>query len=116
MTKKNDEIEDAVRNTVSDDEPTDAAESDDDIPFTSLAGAGDQASSNNQGQTDNEPVHCVYHLSKRDTIVRDHSFHEEFSETPLEGTPKNTVISPNFLVWKFFGKAQFPHNFGRILQ
>ena len=23
---------------------------------------------------------------------------------------KNTVISPNFLVWKFCGKAQFPHS------
>ena len=28
-------------------------------------------------------------------------------------TAKNTVISPNFLVWKFCGKAQFPHSFGR---
>ena len=27
-------------------------------------------------------------------------------------TVKNTVISPDFLVWKFFGKAQFPHSFG----
>ena len=26
-------------------------------------------------------------------------------------TAKNTVISPNFLVWKFCGKAQFPHSF-----
>ena len=26
-------------------------------------------------------------------------------------TTKNTVISPNFLVWKFCGKAQFPHSF-----
>ena len=31
-------------------------------------------------------------------------------------TAKNTVISPNFLVWKFFGKAQFPHRVGRIVQ
>ena len=30
-----------------------------------------------------------------------------------EYTTKNTVISPNFLVWKFGGKAQFPHSFGR---
>ena len=30
-------------------------------------------------------------------------------------TAKNTVISPNFLVWKFYGKAQFPHSFGRKL-
>ena len=29
-------------------------------------------------------------------------------------TSQNTVISPNFLVWKFFGKAQFPHSFGRF--
>ena len=29
-------------------------------------------------------------------------------------TAKNPVISPNFLVWKFYGKAQFPHSFGRI--
>ena len=29
-------------------------------------------------------------------------------------TAKNTVISPNFMVWKFCGKAQFPHSFGRI--
>ena len=31
-------------------------------------------------------------------------------------TAKNTVISPNFLVWKFRGKAQFPHSFGQIAQ
>ena len=29
-------------------------------------------------------------------------------------TTKNIVISANFLVWKFYGKAQFPHSFGRI--
>ena len=29
-------------------------------------------------------------------------------------TAKNTVISPNFLVCKFCGKAQFLHSFGRI--
>ena len=28
-------------------------------------------------------------------------------------TAKNTVILPNFLVWKFCGKAQFLHSFGR---
>ena len=27
-------------------------------------------------------------------------------------TAKNTVISLNFLVWKFCGKEQFPHSFG----
>ena len=29
-------------------------------------------------------------------------------------TGKNAVISPDFLVWEFCGKAQFPHNFGRL--
>ena len=29
-------------------------------------------------------------------------------------TMKNTVISPDFLVWKFCGKAQFPHSFGKL--
>ena len=29
-------------------------------------------------------------------------------------TAKNTVILPNFLVWKFCGKAQFLHSFWRI--
>ena len=29
-------------------------------------------------------------------------------------TAKNTVMSHDFLMWKFCGKAQFPHSFGRI--
>ena len=29
-------------------------------------------------------------------------------------TAKNTVISRNFLVWKFCGKAQLPHSFRRF--
>ena len=29
-------------------------------------------------------------------------------------TVKNILISPNFLVRKFCGKAQFPHSFGRF--
>ena len=35
-------------------------------------------------------------------------------DSRLKLTAKNTVISPNFLVWKFCGKEQFPHNFGQI--
>ena len=31
-------------------------------------------------------------------------------------TAKNTIISSNFLVWKFCGKAQFPHSFVRFAQ
>ena len=29
-------------------------------------------------------------------------------------TAKNTVISPNFLIWVFYGKTQFPHSFVQI--
>ena len=29
---------------------------------------------------------------------------------------RNTITSPNFLVRKFWGKAQFPHSFGRFTQ
>ena len=41
----------------------------------------------------------------------------EFQKKPSQViiTVKNTIISPNFLVWKFCGKAQFPHCFGRII-
>ena len=29
-------------------------------------------------------------------------------------TVKNTLISPYFVLWKFCGKAPFPHSFGRF--
>ena len=32
----------------------------------------------------------------------------------MSNTAKKTVISPNFLVWKFCGKEQLLHIFGRI--
>ena len=95
---KNDEIEDAVRNNGYDDESTDAAESDDDIPLASLTGASNQASSNNQGQANNEPAQRVYRWRKRDTIVRAHSFLEEFSEPPLEGMTPLQYFSKNGIV------------------
>ena len=41
------------------------------------------------------------------------SEHGHLSNT-IPFTAKNTVIPPNFLVWKFCGKAQFPHSFRRI--
>ena len=31
-------------------------------------------------------------------------------------TAKNTLISPDFLMWKFCGKAQFPQSFGQIIR
>ena len=34
----------------------------------------------------------------------------------LNITAWSSVISPNFLVWKFWGKAQFPHSFGRFAE
>ena len=33
-----------------------------------------------------------------------------------KNTEKVTVVSSNFLVWKFCGKAQFPYSFGRFAQ
>ena len=32
----------------------------------------------------------------------------------VSNTAKITVISPNFLVWKFCGKTRFPYSFGRF--
>ena len=32
----------------------------------------------------------------------------------IPNTAKNNVISPDFLAWKFCGKARFPHSFGRF--
>ena len=29
-------------------------------------------------------------------------------------TAKNTIVSPDYVVWKFCGKTQFPHSFGRF--
>ena len=58
--EENDVIEDAVRNNVSEYKPTDAAKFDDDIPLASLAGASNQASSNDQGQANNGPAQRVY--------------------------------------------------------
>ena len=54
--EENNEIEDTVQNNISDDEPTDAGESVVNIPLASLAGASNQASSNDQGQANNEPA------------------------------------------------------------
>ena len=82
--EENDEIEDAVRSNVPGDKPTDAAESDDDVPLVSLAGASNQASSNDQGQANIESAQRAYCWRKRDTIVCDHSFLEEFYEPALE--------------------------------
>ena len=33
-------------------------------------------------------------------------------EKIMLNTAKKFVISPNFLVWKFCGKVQFPYSFG----
>ena len=54
-----DEIEDEVHNNASDDEPIDAAESDDDISLALLAGASNQASFNDQVQANNEPAQSI---------------------------------------------------------
>ena len=52
-----------------------------------------------------------------DTIVQSNLpefLKTQFLSPLITYTAKNTVISPNFLVWKFCGKAQFSHSFGRI--
>ena len=42
-----------------------------------------------------------------------HSVRTSKSSKKLTFTAENTTISPNFLVWDFFEKEQFPHSFGR---
>ena len=37
-----------------------------------------------------------------------------YFSVPFTSTEKNTVISPNFLVWKFCRSAQFGYSFGRF--
>ena len=55
---------------------------------------------------------CSFHVWRRNAIKM-----WQISETDVRmivpNTGKYTVISPDFLVWKFCGKAQFPHSFGR---
>ena len=36
------------------------------------------------------------------------------SKTTENGSAQSTVTSPNFLVWKFCEKSQFPHSFRRF--
>ena len=33
----------------------------------------------------------------------------EFLQRFVLNTAQNTAVSPNFMVWKFCGKVQFPH-------
>ena len=53
------------------------------------------------------------HLSQEEALIGDIAAFC-FASVQTEGIAKNTVITPNFLVWKFCGKAQFPHSFGRF--
>ena len=41
---------------------------------------------------------------------------EDFGKINRANLKKSPVISPNFLVGKFCGKAQFPYSFGWIAQ
>ena len=54
-----DEIKDAVPKNVSNDEPTDTAESDNHTSLASLARASNQASSNDQVQGNNKPAQRI---------------------------------------------------------
>ena len=52
-------------------------------------------------------LHLVYHFTVSLTF--------NYSLTHFVSiTAKNTVTSPDFLVWKFCRKTQFPHSFGRF--
>ena len=73
--------------------------------------------------TNNVDDECKYYLGLTKTTFReqfnDHkrSLRNESKRTSTEFlkyvwlviTAKNAVISPDFLVWKFYEKAQFPH-------
>ena len=48
------------------------------------------------------------------SLETDFFFQKTGIEKVFAHTAKNTVISPNFLVWKFCGKTQFLQSFGRI--
>ena len=53
----------------------------------------------------------IFHMSMFHILTLN-IFHTSFCVCNAD-TAKNIVISPNFLVWKFCGKAQFPDSFGR---
>ena len=45
-------------------------------------------------------------------MLLDVNRYTEYFNIRTRFTGKYTVISPDFLMWKFAGKAQFPHSFG----
>ena len=51
-------------------------------------------------------------LNKTKSICKEFVSSKELALLAIPIT-KNTAISSNFLVWKFCGKAQFPHCFGK---
>ena len=68
------------------------------------------------GKTKSDDKIDTARLAKRKTgIIKWHVVDSLFSSCLVSTfqwyTAKNTVISPDFLVWKFCGKAQFPHSF-----
>ena len=46
--------------------------------------------------------------------LKSHKVVAIYKKYPIFNTAKITVISPDFLVWKFCRKTQFLHSFGRI--
>ena len=46
--------------------------------------------------------------------LKSHKVVAIYKKYPIFNTAKITVISPDFLVWKFCGKTQFQHSFRRI--
>ena len=54
--------------------------------------------------------------NKYEYIVMTSLLRSKLWDGKLQSPAKNSVIPPNFLVWKFCGKAQFLHSFRRIAQ
>ena len=61
------------------------------------------------------PLHVQYFAIYTNEILR-LFFKNLIMPTGHRTTAKKTVISPNLLVWKFCGKAQFAHSFGLFAQ
>ena len=63
-------------------------------------------------------IRILYHLAHIISVALNSNRRKKLKLIPKSFTNwytvKNAVISPNFLVWKFCRKAQFPHSFRRI--
>ena len=75
--------------------------------------------------SDNILLTCYYSLQKSELeantklntlTVTQKTLFSELSDGGNMKHCEKSLISPNFLVWKFCGKAQLPHSSGRIVR